>query len=51
MKKLKYFIGASILAAGLAVKAGAPIVPVVGGLAIAALVTWKSARSSQQLPR
>jgi hypothetical protein len=51
MKKLKYFLGASILAAGLVLKAGAPLVPVAIGLAFAALVTWKSVRSSQQLPR
>jgi hypothetical protein len=51
MKKLKYFLGASILAAGLVVKAGAPLLPVALGLAVAAFVTWKAARSSQQLPR
>jgi hypothetical protein len=51
MKKLKYFLGASILAAGLALKAGAPLFPVALGLAVAAVVTWRSARSSQQLPR
>jgi len=52
MKKLKYYLGASILAAGLMVKAGAPLVPVAVGLAVAALLTWrKAARSSQQLPR
>lgn len=51
MKKLKYFLGASILAAGLVVKAGAPVLPVGVGLMIAALLTWKAARSSQQLPR
>ena len=50
MKKLKYFLGASILAAGLALKAGAPLFAVALGLAVAALVTWKSMRS-QQLPR
>jgi len=52
MKKLKYFLGASILAAGLVVKAGAPLFPVALGLAVAAFLTWKAAaRSSQQLPR
>ena len=51
MKKLKYFLGASILAAGLALKAGAPLFAVALGLAVAALLTWKSMRSSQQLPR
>ena len=51
MTKLKYFLGASILAAGLAIKAGAPFLPVAIGLGLAALLTWKSARSSQQLQR
>jgi hypothetical protein len=51
MKKLKYFIGASILGAGLMVKAGAPLFPVALGLAAAALLTWRAARSSQRLPR
>jgi len=52
MKKLKYFLGASILAAGLMVKAGAPLLPVAVGLAVAAVLTWMKARSSQQqLPR
>jgi hypothetical protein len=51
MKKLKYFLGASILAAGLMVKAGAPLVPVAVGLAVAALLTWKLSARSSQLPR
>jgi len=42
MKKWQYFIGASILAAGLLVKAGAPLVPIVLGLAVAAFLTWKN---------
>jgi hypothetical protein len=48
MKKWQYFIGASILAVGLLLKAGAPLVPIVFGLAAAALFTWKypSRRSS-----
>jgi hypothetical protein len=51
MKKLKYFLGASILAAGLMVKAGAPIVPVAVGLGVAALLTWKKVARASQLPR
>jgi len=39
--KWKFFGGACILAAGLALKAGAPLVPVVIGLALAGFVTWK----------
>jgi hypothetical protein len=52
MKKWKYFLGASILAAGLVFKAGAPLVPIVLGLAAAAWLTWKKTdRPSNQLQR
>jgi hypothetical protein len=52
MGKWKYFLGASILAVGLLLKAGAPIVPLAIGLAVAAYFTWKkSSRSTKQLPR
>jgi len=51
MGKWKYFFGASILAVGLLLKAGAPLVPLAIGLAVAALLTWKFARSSRRLPR
>jgi len=44
MKKWQFFIGASILAVGLLLKAGAPLFPVVAGIVLAALVTWKSQR-------
>jgi hypothetical protein len=37
----KWFISASILVTGLLLKAGAPLVAVVGGIAIAAALTWK----------
>ena len=47
--KWTYFVGASILAVGLLLKAGAPIVPVAVGLAVAAFFTWKKSR--QQPPR
>jgi hypothetical protein len=42
MTKWKFFIGACILAVGLLLKTGAPIVPVALGIALAAFVTWKS---------
>jgi hypothetical protein len=40
----KYFFGASILAAGLLVKFGAPLVPVALGIAMAAFVNWRRER-------
>jgi hypothetical protein len=43
--KWKYFVGACILAVGLVLKAGAPLIPVVLGVAAAAFVTWKTQRS------
>jgi hypothetical protein len=36
----KFFIGASILATGLLIKVGAPLVPVVMGVAMAAGFNW-----------
>ncbi len=47
----RYFLGASILAAGLLLKAGVPIVPLVLGLGLAAFLTWKNSRSSKNQPR
>jgi hypothetical protein len=41
MRKWQYFFGASILAAGLLLKAGAPLFPLVLGLVAAAYFTWK----------
>jgi hypothetical protein len=43
--KWKFFLGASILSAGLVLKAGAPLIPVALGLAAAAFLTWKLQRS------
>jgi len=40
MHKWKFFIGSSILAAGLLFKAGAPIVPVALGIAAVAGLGW-----------
>jgi hypothetical protein len=37
----KFFLGSCILAGGLVLKFGGPLVPVVAGLALAALATWK----------
>jgi hypothetical protein len=37
----KYFIGSCILATGLLLKAGAPLVPIALGIAAAAFVNWK----------
>ena len=51
MGKWKYFIGASILAAGLVLKAGAPLVPILLGLAVAAFLTWRQSQRPTQLPR
>jgi hypothetical protein len=41
----KFFIGACILSVGLLFKAGAPLVPVVLGIAGAAFFNWKKLRS------
>ena len=51
MNKWKYFIGASILAAGLLIKAGAPFVPIAAGIALAAFVMWTSDRRAKRLHR
>jgi hypothetical protein len=49
--KWKFFLGSCILAAGLLIKAGAPIVPIAAGMAIAAIVTWKMQRRTDGTPR
>jgi hypothetical protein len=49
--KWKFFIGSCILAAGLLIKAGAPIVPVAVGMAVAGLVTWKLQQRTNRLSR
>jgi hypothetical protein len=38
----KYFFGACILAVGLLLKVGAPLVPIVLGIAGAAFINWKT---------
>jgi hypothetical protein len=47
----KFFIGSCILVAGLLLKAGAPIVPIGAGMAIAAFVTWRMQRRTDGTPR
>jgi hypothetical protein len=39
--KWKYFLGACILSVGLLFKAGAPIVPILLGIAGAAFINWR----------
>jgi hypothetical protein len=39
--KWKFFIGSCILAGGLLIKAGAPLLPIAIGMALAAAVNWK----------
>jgi hypothetical protein len=48
MSKRTLFIGACILAAGLVLKAGAPVVPVLIGIALAAIVTWTTERRANR---
>jgi hypothetical protein len=49
--KWKFFVGSCILAAGLLIKAGAPVVPIAAGMAIAGLFTWKMQRRPNGSPR
>jgi len=49
--KWKFFIGSCILAAGLLIKAGAPLVPIAAGITVAGIVTWKLQRRTGRLPR
>ena len=51
MGKWRYFVGAAILAVGLLLKAGAPLLPLALGLAVAAFFTWKKSRPTNNLPR
>lgn len=47
--KWNWFMSASILAAGLLVKLGAPIESALAGVAIAACLSWKTRRASPSL--
>ena len=47
----KFFIGASILSAGLLFKMGAPIVPIALGITAAALLHWRKQRTRDGTPR
>jgi hypothetical protein len=40
----RLFVGASILAVGLLIKAGAPLTAVVAGVALAAFLSWFTRR-------
>jgi hypothetical protein len=40
----KFFTGATILAVGLLIKIGAPLVPVVIGVAMAGMFNWRRER-------
>ena len=40
----KFFTGATILAVGLLIKIGAPLVPVAIGVAMAAMINWRRER-------
>jgi len=51
MTKPKYFLGACILAGGVLIKLGIPLVPIALGLALAAIVTWKIRRQPRGIPR
>ena len=42
----KLFVGASILSAGLLIKVGAPLAPVVLGIAMAAFVNYRRQRGA-----
>lgn len=44
--KWKYFVGASILAGGLLLRIGAPLLAVILGIAAAALLTRRRERSA-----
>ena len=44
MKNWRLFVGSCILAAGLLLKAGVPLVPLIVGIAGAAFVNWKMQR-------
>jgi hypothetical protein len=51
MTKLKYFLGACILAGGVLIKLGAPPAPVLLGIAMAGAASWQAHRRSTGLPR
>jgi hypothetical protein len=47
----KFFAGSCLLVAALLVKAGAPIVPVASGMALAGIITWKLQRRANRPSR
>ena len=40
----RFFVGACILAVGILLKLGAPILPIVLGIGLAAFLTWSTRR-------
>ena len=49
--KWKFFLSACILVGGLLIKFGAPLSAVIGGIALAAIMTWKQSRGPWSGPR
>jgi uncharacterized membrane protein AbrB (regulator of aidB expression) len=49
--KWKFFLSASILVGGLLIKFGVPLSAVIGGIALAAIMTWKQSRGPWSGPR
>ena len=46
----KYFIGSCVLVTGLLLKAGAPLVPIALGIAVAAYFNWKRQQRTASAP-
>jgi hypothetical protein len=51
MSNWKFFLGSCILAGGLLLKVGAPLVPVALGIAAAAIFTWRRQRATAATPK
>jgi hypothetical protein len=49
--KWKFFAGSCILAGGLLIRVGAPLVPVALGMAVAAFLTWRAQRRPNGISR
>jgi hypothetical protein len=49
--KLKYFLGACILAGGVLIKVGAPLASIALGVALAAVSFWKAHRDTTRISR
>jgi hypothetical protein len=46
MKTWKFFVGSCVLAAGILLKIGVPLVPLVVGIGVAALWNWRTHRQA-----